>query len=167
MNNNLELIKNKILSQNDKRLDNILSVLRFFDKKIIFTNGVFDILHKGHIDYLSKAADCGDVLIVGLNTDSSVKRLEKGNSRPIQDEYSRAMILAALRFVDYVIFFDQDTPYDLIGQVQPDVLVKGADYKPEDIVGYDIVKAKGGEIRTIEFLQGFSTSQIEKKIKSS
>ena len=165
--NNLDIIKNKIFRKTDKSLRNILNILRFQDKKIVFTNGVFDLLHRGHIDYLSKTADLGDILIIGLNTDNSVRKLNKGKNRPIQDEYSRALILASLRFVDYVVLFDEDTPYDLIKTIEPDILVKGADYKPEEIAGNDIVRAKGGKIITIEFLEGFSTTFIENKIKNS
>lgn len=132
--------------------------------KIVFTNGCFDLVHRGHIDYLSKAADLGDVLIIGLNTDNSVSRL-KGNKRPIIDQESRALLLASLFFVSAVVLFDEDTPYELIIMIQPDVLVKGADYKPEEIVGYDVVSAKGGRVETLEFLPGFSTSAIEKKIR--
>ena len=135
------------------------------EKIIVFTNGVFDLLHLGHIDYLGKAKDNGDILIVGVNSDASAKRLGKGTNRPITDEKSRSMIIAALEFVDAVILFDEDTPLELIKIVQPDVLVKGSDYKPEDIVGYDIVTAKGGMIKTIEFLPGYSTTVIEKKIR--
>lgn len=160
---NLELIQAKILDR--KQLENQLAVWRFKDKKIVFTNGCFDLLHLGHIDYLSKAKDQGDVLIVGVNTDSSVQRL-KGSGRPITDETSRSMIMASLQIVSAVVLFDEDTPYDLIRQVQPDVLVKGSDYEPEDIVGYDVVKAKGGEIITIDFLEGYSTTGIMNKIKS-
>ncbi len=160
---NLELIQAKILDR--KQLENQLAVWRFKDKKIVFTNGCFDLLHLGHIDYLSKAKDQGDVLIVGVNTDSSVQRL-KGSGRPITDETSRSMIMASLQIVSAVVLFDEDMPYDLIRQVQPDVLVKGSDYEPEDIVGYDVVKAKGGEIITIDFLEGYSTTGIMNKIKS-
>ncbi|MDR2907691.1 MAG: D-glycero-beta-D-manno-heptose 1-phosphate adenylyltransferase [Bacteroidales bacterium] len=127
--------------------------------KMVFTNGCFDILHRGHVEYLQKARTFGDKLIVGLNSDASVRRL-KGTSRPIQDQESRKIILEALRCVDEVIIFDEDTPYELIQKIQPDVLVKGADYKPEDIVGYDIVKAKGGEVRIVKFVEGHSTSRI-------
>jgi len=135
------------------------------NEKIVFTNGCFDLIHQGHVDYLAKAADLGTKLVIGVNTDASVNKL-KGDHRPIQDEYSREFILAAFEFVDAIILFGEQTPYDLIKLVQPDVLVKGSDYKPEDIVGYDIVKSKGGEIKTIDFLPGFSTSLIEKKIKN-
>ena len=132
-------------------------------KRIVFTNGCFDLVHRGHLDYLAKAADLGDKLVIGLNTDNSVKRL-KGNTRPIVDEYSRAFLLASLRFVDAVMFFDEDTPYNLIQTVQPDVLVKGADYQADNIVGADIVKKKGGEIVTLDFLPNFSTSSMIEKI---
>ncbi len=136
------------------------------NKKLVFTNGCFDILHLGHIDYLSKASEYGDILVIGLNTDDSVKRL-KGNHRPIQNENSRAHILASLFFVDYIISFNDDTPYSLIEAIKPDVLIKGSDYKKEDIVGYDIVKNNGGDILTIDFLEGYSSSLIETKIKNS
>lgn len=159
----LDLIRKKIFTFADPAYERMLTIRRFQDKKIVFTNGCFDILHLGHIDYLSKAADLGDMLIIGLNTDKSVSRI-KGNSRPIQDEMSRAMVLASLGFVDVVVLFGEETPYELIKATQPDILVKGADYKPEDIVGFDIVNNKGGEIRTIEFLEGYSTTAIEKKI---
>jgi len=144
----------------------LLKEWRNTNEKIVFTNGCFDLLHRGHIDYLAKAADCGTKLIIGVNTDASVSRL-KGPARPIQDEQSRLQILASLACVDAVILFDEETPYELIKSVQPDVLVKGGDYKPRDIVGYDIVAAKGGNITTIDFVQGFSTSAIEQKIKNS
>lgn len=134
--------------------------------KIVFTNGCFDLLHRGHVDYLSKARDLGDKLFLGLNTDASVSAL-KGEHRPIQDEQSRMQIMASLDFVDAVMLFNEETPYELIQKVQPDVLVKGADYTPENIVGYDIVTAKGGEVKTLDFLPGYSTSSIEKKIKNS
>jgi rfaE bifunctional protein nucleotidyltransferase chain/domain len=135
-------------------------------KKIVFSNGCFDLVHKGHIDYLNRAADLGDVLVMGLNTDASVSKL-KGPHRPIQDEQSRLLIIAALQCVSAVVLFSEETPYDLIKLVQPDVLVKGSDYQPENIVGYDIVTAKGGVVKTIDFLPGYSTSAIEKKIKST
>lgn len=143
-----------------------LARIRFRKKKIVFTNGCFDLLHKGHIDYLAKASDMADFLIVGLNTDKSVQKI-KGKERPVQDEQSRAFILAAISFIDYVVFFDEETPYKLIKLVQPDILVKGADYKPEDIVGYDILKSKGGEVKTLDFLEGYSTSSIIGKIKGN
>lgn len=144
-----------------------LNTMRFKNEKLVFTNGCFDLLHQGHIDYLAKAADLGTKLIVGVNSDNSVKRLGKGASRPIQNEQSRALLLAALHFTSAITVFDEDTPYQLIELVKPNVLVKGADWKVENIVGYDLVKANGGEVVTIEFLPGFSTTAIEHKIKSS
>lgn len=157
----LEVLLKKI--PNPEELDRLLAYWQFKDQKIVFTNGCFDIIHRGHVDYLAKAADLGDVLIIGLNTDASTRRL-KGPSRPINDENARAQILASMSFVTAVVMFDEDTPYELIKKVQPDILVKGADYKPEDIVGYDIVMAKGGRVETLEYLPGYSTSLIEKKI---
>ena len=161
----LKKIKSKIID-NSSALNEQLQIWSKQGKKIVFTNGCFDLLHRGHIEYLAKAADYGDVLLIGLNTDDSVSRL-KGPHRPIQDEISRAHIMAALEFVDLVVYFNEDTPLDLINIVQPDVLVKGADYKAEDIIGYDIVMAKGGKVETIEFLAGYSTSGIEEKIKKA
>lgn len=157
----LEILQNKILEP--AKLENMLSLWRFQDKKIVFTNGCFDILHRGHIEYLSKAADLGDVLIVGLNTDSSVSRI-KGPKRPVVDEQSRALLLAALHFTTSIVLFDESTPYELIKHVQPDILVKGKDYKAEEVVGYDIVTAKGGKVETIELVEGFSTTGILQKL---
>lgn len=133
---------------------------------IVFTNGCFDLLHLGHMDYLTKAADLGDRLFIGVNTDASVSKL-KGPNRPIQDENSRLHLLAALECVSAVMLFDEPTPYELIKTVQPDVLVKGSDYQPENIVGYDVVTARGGKVTTIDYLPGYSTSAIEQKIKNS
>lgn len=157
-----EIICSKILSGDS--LQKALNTWRFYEKKIVFTNGCFDLLHYGHVEYLSKAKDLGDVLIVGMNTDSSVKRL-KGNHRPLQDESSRATILASLQFIDAVVLFDEETPYNLISLIRPNILVKGSDYKPEQIVGYDILKSYNGEVKTIDFVPGYSTSSIEEKIK--
>ena len=136
---------------------------RFLGKKIVFTNGCFDILHAGHIDYLSRASDLGDILIIGINSDESVKRL-KGNGRPLQNLNSRCMVLASLFYVDAVIPFAEDTPYELICSVKPEVLIKGGDYKEDEIVGADIVKLNDGIILTIPFLEGYSTTLIEEKI---
>jgi rfaE bifunctional protein nucleotidyltransferase chain/domain len=160
----LEIIKKKIVSKEE--LVRKLAVWRFFNKKIVWTNGCFDILHLGHIDYLSKSKDQGDVLIVGVNSDMSVRKIKKPG-RPITDEDSRSTIIAALNFVDAVLLFDEETPFEQIKFIQPDVLVKGSDYKAEKIVGYDIVKAKEGKIVTIDFLPGYSTTAIEEKIKRS
>lgn len=159
----IEKIYNKILDR--KSLEQSLDSWRKEAKSVVFSNGCFDILHRGHVEYLSKAADLGDVLVIGLNTDASVKRL-KGPSRPVNDEKARAFVMAALEFVDAIVFFEEDTPYDLIKFVQPDILVKGNDYKAEDIVGYDIVSAKGGKVVTIELVEGFSTTNTIKKINN-
>ena len=132
--------------------------------KIVFTNGCFDLLHRGHVEYLAQAADHGDKLVIGLNTDASVNRL-KGPTRPINDEDARSAVLSALGFVSAVVLFDEPTPLELIRQVQPDILIKGADYKPEDIVGYDIVTARGGKVVTITLTNGYSTSSIEQRIR--
>ena len=140
-----------------------LSLWKEKKEQIVFTNGCFDIIHRGHVDYLARAASLGSKMIIGLNTDNSVRRL-KGNSRPVSDEYSRAFVLAAFTFVDAIILFDEDTPYNLIQHIQPNILVKGSDYKEDDIVGADIVKAKGGKIVTIDFVPGFSTSSILEKL---
>ena len=132
--------------------------------KVVFTNGCFDILHLGHVDYLEKASALGDRMVVGLNTDASVKRL-KGPERPVNNEYARARILASLEFVHAVILFDEDTPYELIGIVKPDILVKGNDYTPDNIVGADIVLANGGSVKTIPLVEGYSTTGIISKLK--
>jgi len=152
----------KILTK--KALKSNLAYWKFKDYEVVFTNGCFDIIHLGHIDYLSKARSLGDVLIIGLNTDNSVSRI-KGPNRPVTNEIARANILASFNFVDAVVFFDEETPYELIYNVKPSILVKGSDYKPEDIVGYDIVKANGGRIETIDFLEGYSTTSIIEKLK--
>lgn len=134
--------------------------------KIVFTNGCFDIIHLGHVDYLEKARNLGTHLIVGVNTDASVQRL-KGPTRPVVDQYARARVLASLQFIDTVIFFDEDTPYELIRQIEPDILVKGDDYTPDKIIGADIVLKRGGEVKTISLVKGYSTTQIVSKIKST
>jgi rfaE bifunctional protein nucleotidyltransferase chain/domain len=132
----------------------------------VFTNGCFDLLHLGHIDYLSKAADMGDKLVIGLNSDASASAL-KGPGRPITDQLSRSLMLASFSFVDAVVIFDEPTPLHLIELVKPDILVKGADYSIEQIVGADVVLQYGGEVKTIEYLSGYSTTLIEKKIRSN
>jgi len=157
-------IKNKLINSN--QLDHLISNWKQNGERIVFTNGCFDIIHQGHIDYLSKAADKGSKLIIGVNTDRSVSRI-KGPNRPIQDEYSRMMILAAMEFIDALILFDEETPINLINRIIPHILVKGGDYKAEEIVGYDTVISNGGRVETIDFLPGFSTSSIETKIKES
>ena len=138
---------------------------RLQSKKIVFTNGVFDILHQGHIASLSKAATFGHILIVGLNADASVKRL-KGNSRPVNSEQSRALLLASLLMVDAIIIFEEDTPLQLINAIIPDVLVKGGDYTLEQIVGATEVIAAGGEVKIVPILEGFSTTGIIEKMKT-
>lgn len=135
-------------------------------QKVVFTNGCFDILHRGHIEYLSQAASLGDRLIIGLNSDESVKRL-KGNSRPIMDEESRAYILASLYWVDGVVIFEEDTPIKLIEALLPDILVKGGDYEIEDIVGAESVLERGGKVKSLDFVEGYSTSTYINKIKES
>jgi len=132
-------------------------------KKIVFTNGCFDIIHYGHVSYLSDARNLGDLLIVGLNSDDSVKRL-KGASRPINSQFDRAYVLSALKPVDYVVIFEQDTPYDLIKLIMPDLLVKGGDWKPEQIVGSDLVLKNGGQVKSLQFQTGFSTTNIIEKL---
>ncbi|QHS57695.1 D-glycero-beta-D-manno-heptose 1-phosphate adenylyltransferase [Mucilaginibacter sp. 14171R-50] len=133
-------------------------------KKVVFTNGVFDLLHLGHITYLSKAAELGDKLVIGLNADASVKRL-KGENRPVNDQNNRAALLAALFFVDAVVLFEEDTPRELITQLSPDVLVKGADYTVDNIAGAKEVLANGGEVKTITLVEGYSSTNIINKIR--
>jgi D-glycero-beta-D-manno-heptose 1-phosphate adenylyltransferase len=158
----LEFISSKILDR--EQLRRACALWNFKGKKVVFTNGCFDILHLGHIEYLAKAANLGDVLVIGINTDQSVHRI-KGDSRPINDEHSRSMVIASLEFVTAVVLFDEETPYELIKTIQPDILVKGRDYKIKEIVGHDIVLAKGGKVKTIELTQGYSTTGIEQKIQ--
>ncbi|MGM0572144.1 MAG: D-glycero-beta-D-manno-heptose 1-phosphate adenylyltransferase [Bacteroidota bacterium] len=136
----------------------------FINQRIVFTNGCFDILHAGHTDYLSRAADLGDVLVVGLNTDDSVNRL-KGAGRPLFDQEARSKVLASLSFVDAVVLFEEDTPEDLIQLISPDVLVKGDDYEPKDIAGAAFVQENGGKVVTLPLLQGYSTSDLINKIQ--
>lgn len=159
--NQVKALQSKIISIN--QLESTVKNWRNSGDKIVFTNGCFDLLHLGHIDYLAKASDLGNRLIIGLNTDSSVQRI-KGPSRPVKDEKSRAHILAAMQFVDAVILFDEETPINLISCVKPDVLVKGGDYTIEGIVGHEIVLENGGEVRTIEFVDGYSSSKLIDKI---
>lgn len=133
-------------------------------QKIVFTNGCFDVLHYGHVHYLAQARQLGDLLVVGLNSDASVRRL-KGESRPVNPEQARAFVLAALEMVDYVCLFEEDTPYELIAAVKPDVLVKGGDYAVDNIVGSDIVKGRNGDVVVLPFVEGFSSSSIIEKLK--
>jgi len=157
----LERIKEKIYTWD--HLQKQLAIWRFKSKKIVFTNGCFDVLHRGHIEYLAKARDLGDILIVGLNTNESVHRL-KGAHRPVNDEHARSITLAALSFVDAVILFGEDTPKELVHQIQPDILTKGKDYEGKEIAGSDVVRESGGEVVTIELVKGYSTTQTLKKI---
>ena len=133
-------------------------------KKVVFTNGVFDLLHIGHVTYMAKASELGDKLIIGLNSDSSVKKI-KGDDRPVNDQDSRAALLAALFFVDAIVLFEEDTPLNLISTLLPDILVKGADYTIENIVGAKEVLANGGEVKTIDFVEGYSSTSIIQKIR--
>lgn len=137
--------------------------LRRQNKKVVFTNGVFDIIHRGHIEYLAKAKAAGNALIVGINSDASVKRI-KGDKRPIVSENDRAFVVANLTPVDYVCLFEEDTPYSIISEILPDVLVKGADWKINDIVGKDIVEQAGGVVTTIDFVPDRSTTSIIERI---
>lgn len=158
----LERIKTKILDR--EQIKNQCNIWRFNEKKIVFTNGCFDILHLGHIEYLTQAADLGGILLIGLNSDASVKAI-KGPDRPFNNEEARAIILASLSFVDGLIIFDEETPYELIKLVNPDILVKGADYSVEQIAGHDIVQAHGGEVITIPLTEGYSTTDLIARIK--
>ncbi len=164
-------LQKKIVSLNN--LVQEIAALKSQNKKIVFTNGCFDILHKGHVQYLSLAADLGDVLVIGLNSDASVKRQGKGDDRPVNNSDARALILAGLGFVNFVVEFDNDTPLNLIEAIVPDVLVKGGDYDPQEtnldskkyIVGRDIVLKNNGRVEVIDLVQGFSTTSIIQKLK--
>jgi rfaE bifunctional protein nucleotidyltransferase chain/domain len=156
----LELIKSKIYNDySSVELARLISYWRFKSKKIVFTNGCFDILHRGHAEYLNKAAQEGDLLVIGLNSDDSVRRL-KGEKRPLQDQESRALLLASFQFISAVVIFSEDTPSELIKHICPQVLVKGGDYKIDEIIGADFVIANGGYVKTIDFVNGFSSSSI-------
>jgi rfaE bifunctional protein nucleotidyltransferase chain/domain len=152
-----------VLDRNE--LARVIHELQKNGKKIVFTNGVFDILHKGHVEYLNRAKSLGDVLVIAVNSDASVKRI-KGDKRPIVPETDRAFVVSNLKSVDYVCIFDEDTPYETIKALQPDVLVKGGDWKVEDVVGRDIVEARGGKVVVVEYLDGKSTTNIINKIVS-
>ena len=146
------------------KIADISSKLHESARKIVFTNGCFDIIHAGHVTYLAQAKALGDVLILGLNSDASVKRL-KGDNRPINNEQDRALVLAALSSVDYVLIFEEDTPLELIKLVQPDILVKGGDWQPSEIVGSDLVLARGGKVLSLKFVEGLSTTGILQKLR--
>lgn len=143
----------------------LVNTWRLKSDRIVFTNGVFDILHKGHVAYLEEAAALGHRLVIGLNSDASVKRLGKGAERPLNDQDSRAAVLAGLRCVDAIIIFDEDTPMELIQVIGPDVLVKGGDWAVDKIVGAEYVKSYGGEVRSIPLVDGFSTTNLVEKIR--
>lgn len=149
-----------------KTIDELCQIrneLKTQNKKVVFTNGVFDILHAGHVDYLGKAKEFGDVLIVGVNSDASVKRI-KGELRPVVPQHERAFIIASLKPVDFVTIFEEDTPFEVINKLIPDVLVKGADWSKDKIVGADVVEANGGSVETIKFVNQTSTTNIIKTV---
>ncbi len=149
-----------------KTIDELIAIrkkLREENKKVVFTNGCFDLIHAGHVDYLIKAKEMGDVLIVGLNSDASVTRI-KGKKRPVLKEKERAFIISNIKPVDYVVIFEEDTPAEIIGSLIPDVLVKGADWSLDNIIGRDVVEANGGEVKTIKFVNDQSTTKIIKSI---
>lgn len=134
-------------------------------KKVVFTNGCFDILHRGHVSYLNEAKSLGDILVIGINTDKSVKRL-KGEDRPVNSEADRAFMLLNLKAVDYVFYFEEnDNPYELIKKIQPDILVKGGDWPVEQIIGHDIVLSNGGEVKSLRFEDGYSTTVLINKVQ--
>ncbi len=151
----LHIIRSKIFTWDQIRKQ--MAIWRFREKTIVFTNGCFDVIHLGHVEYLAKARDLGHVLIIGLNSDDSVRRL-KGAHRPVNPEEARALTLAAFSFVDAITAFTEDTPWNLIRHIQPDILVKGKDYDGKEIVGSDLVRARGGKVVTIELTQGYSTT---------
>lgn len=149
--------RQKILTWSD--LDRWVAYWRFLEQKIVFTNGCFDLLHLGHVSYLEAAARLGDVLVVGVNSDDSVRRL-KGPRRPLQSQEARTRILAALEFVEAVVIFEEDTPLRLIEKIAPDVLVKGGDYTPDKVVGAEFVRSRGGEVVILPFVEGYSTTGL-------
>lgn len=156
-------MSDKIKTQ--KELKRIIAYLRKKDKRIVFTNGCFDILHYGHIKYLQDAKGLAEVLVVGLNSDSSVKKI-KGSARPINKQLDRARVLSALACVDYLTIFSEDTPLKLIKLIQPDVLVKGGDWPTERIVGADFVKSSGGKVLAIPYIKGYSTTRLIEKVRA-
>lgn len=149
-----------------KKLAGILSRLRSKGKRIVFTNGCFDILHVGHVDYLSRAKRLGDILVVGLNSDSSVRQI-KGKHRPVNNERDRARVLSSLGAVDYISIFSESTPQRLIKELKPDILAKGGDWKIKDIVGSDFVRSCGGMVKRIPFVKGYSTTSLIRKIENA
>ncbi|MBT4217317.1 MAG: D-glycero-beta-D-manno-heptose 1-phosphate adenylyltransferase [Flavobacteriales bacterium] len=161
---NFKNIKSKIYSLSDLKIQS--DKWKENGEKIVFTNGCFDLVHRGHIEVLANTADLGDKLIIGLNSDSSIKEL-KGENRPIMDEISRAILLASLQFVDAIVFFSEETPYKLIETLIPDVLAKGGDYKVTEIAGNGVVLENGGEVILFPFIDGVSSTKIVEKIKQS
>lgn len=167
----LNYVVNKIVTQEEIIQHRALYAMK--NQRVVFTNGCFDILHPGHVTYLTKAASMGNKLIVGLNSDESVRSLDKAPNRPVNSQDARALVLAALGFVDLVCVFTESTPENLIKLVQPDILVKGSDYDADEanpaskkyIVGSEFVKSYGGEVKTIDLVQGFSTTSIIEKLK--
>ena len=159
---NLQSIKSKIYTQSE--LLEQSKVWKNNGEKIVFTNGCFDLVHRGHVELLANTADLGDKLVIGLNSDSSIKNL-KGKNRPIIDENSRAILLASLQFIDAIVLFSEATPYQLIEAILPDILAKGGDYKVEEITGHELVLRNGGEVILVPFIDGFSTTNIINKIK--
>ncbi|RKY54863.1 MAG: D-glycero-beta-D-manno-heptose 1-phosphate adenylyltransferase [Candidatus Neomarinimicrobiota bacterium] len=157
-------VSKKLLSRAE--VSAVSNSLKQDGKKVVFTNGCFDILHVGHIELLESAKSLGDILVVGLNSDDSVKRL-KGTGRPINSVRERVRILSALEFVDYVVIFNEDTPYKLLQEVKPDFLIKGGDYSLDEIVGRNIVESYGGKVKVIQLLKGKSTTDIINKIMQS
>ncbi|MDD4310580.1 MAG: D-glycero-beta-D-manno-heptose 1-phosphate adenylyltransferase [Candidatus Cloacimonetes bacterium] len=155
------MIKNKLIPS--AQIADVAASLHRDNKKIVFTNGCFDILHAGHVLYLESAKQLGDILVLGLNSDASVKRL-KGETRPIVAQYERSIVIAALEAVDYVVIFDEDTPYQLIKLIQPDVLVKGGDWTVDKIIGSDIVQSYGGDVKSLCYEDGVSSTSIIDKI---
>ena len=149
-----------------KEIHKIVLDLKSKKKKIVFTNGCFDILHAGHIQYLREAKRLGDILILGLNSDESVKIL-KGKNRPINNQQDRALVLSELISVDYIVIFQEDTPYNLINYIKPDILVKGGDWNINEIIGSDVVLMSGGLVKSLSYKEGFSTSDLFKKIKDN
>lgn len=160
----IELVKSKIQTLEEASFT--LAGWRLNGGRIIFTNGCFDLMHPGHLNYLAQARSLGARLVVGLNTDESVHQL-KGQNRPIMDQDARALLLASLAFVDLLVLFSEETPLQLIQTLRPDVLVKGADYREEDVVGAKEVRSWGGDVELLPFIEGYSTSAIEAKIKAS
>lgn len=171
MTTRLTYLRSKIVDS--KRASQFIAGWRLSETKVVFTNGCFDILHEGHVSYLAEAAEMGKHLVIGLNSDASVRRQGKGDDRPVNNEASRAVVLAALGFVDLVVLFDEDTPEELIKLIAPDILVKGGDYDPCEtnksaktfIVGSDFVLSRGGEVKTVPIFEGFSTTNIINKLK--